>query len=193
MKVPDHRDVPQKLFDTGLYDLKSHDGQGAFVDAVVSTLHTIDEAWCHLRKKPGQTAIHGHAEDAALYLFPDGTAQAVDFIGGAAGPNPKPGWGVDSHIYKHTDGLDPKTHGTGTAPAPQPPPPSYGYPDENTAGKDFQRRAKQAYTDAGRKFPDPNDEDQFRHFMRYGYSSHEMPEQKAADKHIAELRKDLGV
>lgn len=76
---------------------------------------------------------------------------------------------------------------------PTPPIPSYPYPDENTAGKDFQRRVKQAYTDAGRLFPDPNDQDAFRHFMRFGYSSHEMPEQKAADKHIAELRKDLGL
>lgn len=76
---------------------------------------------------------------------------------------------------------------------PPPPPPRFPYPDENTAGKAFQARIKQAYKDAGRAFPDPNDEDAFRHFIRFGYSSHEMDAQKAADKHIAELRAQLGV
>ena len=43
------------------------------------------------------------------------------------------------------------------------------------------------------EFPDPADEDAFRHFMRYGYSCRYMPEPEAADKHIAELRADLGL
>jgi hypothetical protein len=72
-------------------------------------------------------------------------------------------------------------------------PPTYGYPDENGAGKQFQARVKQAFTDAGRPFPDPNDQDAFRHFMRYGYSCRSMPEPEAADKHIAELRAQLGL
>jgi hypothetical protein len=194
MSVPDYRNVPYKLYMTGLFDLQKHEGQGAFVDAVVSTLHAIDANFGHLKKKPGQTQVHGHGEDATLYKFNDGTAQVVDFIGGAGGPNPQPGWGVDSSgpIYKHSDWLNPTEHVAASTPPPVVPP-SYPYPDENTAGKDFQRRVKQAYTDAGRAFPDPNDQDAFRHFQRFGYSSHEMPEQQAADKHIAELRKDLGV
>jgi hypothetical protein len=73
------------------------------------------------------------------------------------------------------------------------PPLAYPYPDENTAGKAFQERVRKAYSDAGRAFPDPNDPEAFRHFMRYGYSCHEMPEPEAADKHIAELRAQLGV
>jgi len=69
----------------------------------------------------------------------------------------------------------------------------YPYPDEPTTGQAYQDRVKATYTEAGRAFPDPQDEDAFRHFMRYGYSCHEMPEPDAADKHIAELRSDLGL
>jgi len=71
--------------------------------------------------------------------------------------------------------------------------PVFPYPDENTVGKMFQQRVKQAFTDAGRPFPDPNDQDAFRHFMRFGYSARGMDAQQAADKHITELRKDLGL
>lgn len=81
----------------------------------------------------------------------------------------------------------------GVPPAPVPQPPSFPYPDENTVGKAFQARVKQAYNDAGRAFPDPNDQDAFRHFMRFGFSARGMEAQAAADKHIAELRKDLGL
>jgi len=69
----------------------------------------------------------------------------------------------------------------------------YPYPDEPTTGKAYQNRVKATYTEAGRAFPDPADEDAFRHFMRYGYSCRYMPEPEAADKHIAELRVDLGL
>ena len=196
MPVPDMRHVPQKLFDTGLFDLRTHEGQGAYVDAVVSVLHGLDERWGHLKKKPGQTAVHGHGEDAALYLSDEpGQSQAVDFVGGAGGPNPRPAWQVDQPRYSESDWFDPTEHGTKTPPPPPPPPPvpQFPYPDENTAGKAFQDRVKQAFRDAGRKFPDPNDADAFRLFIRFGYSSHEMPAQQAADKHVTELRAALGV
>jgi hypothetical protein len=122
MSVPDYRHVPQKLYDTGLFDLKSHDGQGAFVDAVLSALHALDENWRHLKKKKGQTAVHGHAEDAALYLLPNDQAIAVDFIGGAGGPNPRPAWTVQSgHVYKHSDAMNPSEHGVTVAPPPPAP------------------------------------------------------------------------
>lgn len=125
MAVPDFRSVPQKLFATGLYDLKSDDGQGAFVDAVVSTLHGLDERFGHLRKKPGQSQVHGHGEDAALYLSDTpGQSQAVDFIGGAGGPNPQPGWIVDSPRYSASDWIDPFDHGEQVPPPPRIP--SYG-------------------------------------------------------------------
>ena len=69
----------------------------------------------------------------------------------------------------------------------------YPYPDEPTTGKAYQSRVKATYTEAKRAFPDPNDPDAFRHFMRYGYSTRYMPEPEASDKHIAELRADLGL
>ena len=193
MSIPDFRHVPRKLFDTGLFDLKTDEGQGAFVDACISTLHGLDENFGHLKKKPGQTQVHGHGEDATLYKFDDGTAQAVDFVGGANGPNPQPSWGVDSGgpIYKHSDWLAPTQH---VAATPEPKPiTSFPYPDENSSGRAFLARIKQAYADARRTFPDPNDNDAFRHFVRYGYSAHEMPELEAADRHVKELRAQLGV
>lgn len=68
---------------------------------------------------------------------------------------------------------------------------AFEYPDENTAGKAYQARVRREYEAVDRRFPDPDDEDQFRHFMRYGFSSGRMPEGEAANKHIAELRADL--
>ena len=132
MSVPNCSGEVRKLFDTALFNLKTEHGQGAFVDACVSMLNGLDPNWGHLIKKPGQTDLHDHAEDAALYKLPDGKARAVDFIGGAGGPNPQPGWMVDSNTpYTHEDWFDPQEHGIheGTSPAPQPQPqprmPSY--------------------------------------------------------------------
>src|SRR5687768_13623253 len=122
MSVPDHRHVRKKLYDTLLFNLKSHDGHAAFTDAVIATLNGIDPNWRHLKKRPGQTHVHRHAEDAALYLLPDNEARAVDFVAGAGGPNPQPGWIVGSHPYTHADAHDPDDHGIGTV-APAPPPP----------------------------------------------------------------------
>lgn len=137
-QVPNDFQIPQRLFATGLYDLKTHDGQAAFVDAVVSTLHAKNQNWRHLKKKPGQTQVHGHAEDAALFLLPDNKAIAVDFIGGAGGKNPQPGWIVGAHEYKHSDGHDPEDHGLGSAPPPPvvlpPQYPPYPFPETAVDG-----------------------------------------------------------
>ena len=129
--VPDRRDIPRKLFDTGLFDLTSEAGHGAFTDAVVACLHGSDERWGHLKKKSGQAHLHHHGEDSALYLSDiEGESQAVDFIGGAGGPNPQPGWIVDAPRYSAKDWVDPFDHRIGeTAPAPTPVEPyipSYG-------------------------------------------------------------------
>ena len=128
MSVPNHSHVPKQLYATGLYDLKTHDGHHAFVDATVATLNGLDPNWRHLKKSAGQTQLHRHAEDAALYLLPNNEARAVDFIAGAGGANPQPGWIVDAFPYKHSDAHDPDDHGLERA-APPPPPilrvPSY--------------------------------------------------------------------
>jgi hypothetical protein len=122
--LPNYSTEVAQLYATGLFDLTTHRGQGAFVDAALAMLHGKNPRWGHLRKKPGQTAVHGHGEDAALFLYADGRAQAVDFIGGAGGPNPRPGWIVDPEIrYKGDDWLNPTEHGTRAAavcpPVPQ--------------------------------------------------------------------------
>lgn len=137
MSVPDFRSVPQKLFATGLFDLKSHEGQAAFTDAVVSTLHGLDANFRHLKKKPSQTHVHRHGEDSVIYLLPDNTALAVDFIGGAGGPNPQPGWMVGTHVYTHADAHDPTDHGLEDAP----PPPRVTIPDYEALGGDAFGRA----------------------------------------------------
>lgn len=189
--VPNHLSVVEGVLATGQYDLKTHAGQAAFVDAVVLALHAHDPRWGHLIKRPGQTNIHGHGEDSALYKLPNSKAHAVDFIEGAGGPNPKVGWGPDpiAH-YKHSDWLDPADHDVVEEPPPASP--SFLYPDEGSVVRRFQDRVRAAYRAVDRSFPDPFDEDAFRHFARYGFSCSKMPEPEAANKHIAELRSELG-
>ena len=116
--VPNYRHVPEKLYATGLYDLTTHDGLDAFVDACVATLNGIDPNFKHLKKKASQTHRHRHGEDSVLYLLPNNRALAVDFTIGAGGPNPKPGWNVGDFVYTHADAHDPDDHGIGTAAPP---------------------------------------------------------------------------
>jgi hypothetical protein len=119
-------------------------------------------------------------------LTPEGAkCWVVDVIIGAGGPDPAPNW----NAYPDAESS------TGAHVVPGPPPVDtgkvYPYPDEPTTGRAYQDRVHDTYEEAKREFPDPADPDAFRHFMRYGYSCHEMPEPDAANKHIAELRVDL--
>jgi hypothetical protein len=99
----------------------------------------------------------------------------------------EPAWNeVPSEYWRPNN--PPLTEGV---PPPVDPATVYPYPDEPTTGRAYQDRVHDTYEEAGRDFPDPADPDAFRHFMRYGYSCHEMPEPDAANKHIAELRVDL--
>ena len=111
MSVPNGFDIAEAVYASGLYDLTTHDGQADFIDAVVADLHARDKRWGHLRKRPEQTNIHGHAEDAALYLSDTpGLSQAVDFIGGAGGPHPQIQWNVDLPRYSQSDWFAPQDH-----------------------------------------------------------------------------------
>ena len=206
MSVPNHRFIVEDLYDHGDYDLTSHEGQARFVDDAVVALHAHDQRWGFLKKTGSGAHIHGHSEDGALYLSDTpGQSQHVDFGVNFGRADARVGWQPDIPRYSRSDWYPPSEHpplDEPEQPKPEPPhvcppcppvPPTFPYPDENTHGKSFQQRVKQAYTDAGRLFPDPNDQDAFRHFMRYGYSARSMPESEAADKHIAELRAQLGL
>ena len=176
-----------------------------FIKICAARMHAIDPRF-GLNGKRGNPA---DLSDDAVNVIGEGPGrtpqgvpcQVIDVIGSAGSANAYPTWQPFSNPQDASGAwVQP-----GDAPAPEPEPepepphvcppvpPTFPYPDENTHGKNFQQRVKQAYTDAGRKFPDPNDQDAFRHFQRYGFSAHEMPESEAADKHIAELRAQLGV
>lgn len=76
---------------------------------------------------------------------------------------------------------------------PPPPVPLFPYPDEPTYWKAFQDAMRRIYAEAGRQFPDPNDADAFRRFSRCGYDCRGMDAMKAAEKHLKELRGELGL
>lgn len=135
MSVPNHLFIVERVYATGSYNLKTHAGQAAFVDAAVIALNQFDSNWAHLKKKPGQTNIHGHGEDSALYKLPNNTAWSVDFIGGAGGPSPVLRWGPDPvAYYTHADWLDPADHDGdndhGHQPHQPPPPVVKPYPGD---------------------------------------------------------------
>lgn len=191
MSVPNDFGVVSTLYASGDYDLTTHDGQADFVDAAVSALHAINPRWGHLKKKPGQTQIHGHAEDVALYKFPNGTAQAVDFIAGAGGPDPRPSWNPDSNgpIYTHADWLDPKAHDAPPVPpAPQYPP----YPPNES---DVDGAGVALFADFAQAGQPPNPQ-MFRFAFRVAYSwlTKEVPDLPASvAKHRKEWRALLGL
>ena len=163
-----------------------------FVRIVTSALHLKDDN-VGLNGKRGNPA--DLSDDALNILDPDGPGTTpdgdhcwvVDFIASAGAPNASITWNPIPDAEGSTGAwVQP---GLPSLPADV----TYPYPDEPTTGKAYQARVKECYTEAGRAFPDPADQDAFRHFMRYGYSCRYMPEPKAANKHIAELRADLGL
>lgn len=167
-----------------------------FIRILASNLHAIDARFGLNGKRGNPNDI---SDDAINYIgegpghdpLTGVPATVFDVIRGAGGPNPEPSW---DRIDQAGPGAWVKPMPVvGPPPPPPPPPVGFPYPDENTTVKAYQERVRKAYSDAGRTFPDPNDSDGFRHFVRYGYSCRTMPEPQAADKHIAELRKDLGV
>lgn len=116
----------------------------------------------------------------------------VDVIVAAGSPSAAPSWVI---VTNPSAPVAAAWVQPGAEPVPEPEPipaPSFPYPDEQTIVRAFQERVRLSYKAVNRPFPDPNDPDAFRHFARYGYSCHEMPEPQAAKKHIAELRADLG-
>ena len=115
-QVPNLFAVPVQVLGNG--SLATLDAQHKFVDDVVCALNRLDPNFGHLRKSPGQTNVHGHAEDSALYRT---TGTSVDFIGGSRGPNPTVVWIVDDPRYTAADWLEPHNCG-GTVPTLPPAP-----------------------------------------------------------------------
>ena len=127
MGVPHNFGVVQTVYATGLYDLTTHAGPAAFVEAAVGARHAHDPRWGHLRKQPAQTNIHGHAEDSALYLSDTpGQSWAVDFIVDAGDPAARPGWQPDpAPYYSRSDWFSPVDHDVQPPVPPSPALPPY--------------------------------------------------------------------
>ena len=201
-------DMAEHIHDVEGYNLgasSSRDYRNAFWARVIGCAYwghpvynpTPDRQW-HLKK-----ADEGRpqTDDVATSIpsrdhwdcIPGAGANGYSFSATSHGPLPASQLVYPPPMPDQSGVEEPEPEPPHVCPPCPPVPPTFPYPDENTHGKSFQQRVKQAYTDAHRPFPDPNDQDAFRHFMRYGYSCHEMPEPDAANKHIAELRAQLGV
>ncbi len=197
MSCPEYKIEVQLIADANPEAFKNaHSGNAQtedFIRIVAHELHALDPR-VGLNGKRGNP--NDLSDDCLNVLDPDdgpGTTPdgdkcwVVDVIASAGAPNASVTWNPFP---------DPESSmGAWVEPGPPPAGPDevYPYPDEPTTGKAYQTRVKETYTEAKRAFPDPADEDAFRHFMRYGYSCRYMPEPEAADKHIAELRADLGL
>jgi hypothetical protein len=151
---------------------------------------TPDTRW-HCKDPDGPSGGRPASDDVGV-IMP--SRKAYDFILGAGGSN------YSFHVDE-IGVLDPaqyvfvpaKPAGNGSIVPPVIPPAAQGYPypDENTYGKEYERRVGETYKKHGRSFPDPNDPAAYRHFSRYGYSSRGMPAQAAIEKHIKELDDEL--
>jgi hypothetical protein len=127
MSVPNHKHIVQGIYNKGTYNLRNKHDRDRFVDDAVYALHSVDRRWGFLKKKPGQTQVHGHSEDGAVYLSdePGRSCYHVDFGGGFGGDNPSIAWSVDRDpLYSKADWLDPKDHDAREEPKPAPPPPA---------------------------------------------------------------------
>lgn len=192
-------EMAERIHDTEGHNLGSHstrDTRNAFWMRVIGCAHfghpfynpAPDASW-HVKDAGGgrpmsdDTAVHLPSREA-WDCIPGAGADGYRFEADAIGVLP-----AVQHVYAPT-----RPSGSGPAPKPEPPKPSVSYPDEATFWKLFQVRMQQAYKDAGRTFPDPHDADAFRRFSRCGFDIGQgMEPQRAADKHISELRQELGV
>lgn len=122
--------------------------------------------------------------------------EIVDIVGGAeGGPNSEPvlTWGdvTQKTIDQGEKGGWKAGSVNGQNPVPTPVT-EFNYLNESTDGAAYEKRVKAAYNAVHRKFPDENDSSAFRHFLRLGFTHRHMPIKEAMDKHINELRAELG-
>lgn len=160
-----------------------------------------------LSKVPPEANVDGWAEDSICCNANEADLlNVLDLVNGAGAPgaNIPPRYAVDDLKPRrpHNKWTKPKALTAdeldylldGAEPEPLPPQtlPGFPYPDESTFWKAFQDRVKAAYNSVQRPFPDPNDSDAFRRFSRCGYDCRTQEPQAMADKHIQELRQELG-
>jgi hypothetical protein len=98
--VPNRFDLVQAVFNRGGHDLKTKDGCGRYTEACAAALYAVDPRFGHLKKRPGQNQVNGHAVDAVLFKA---TGQAVDIISDSESDQAKPAWGVDIPRYTAAD------------------------------------------------------------------------------------------
>jgi len=78
------------VYNTGHFDLGTHNGCGTFVEACLEALMTQDSAlWGHILKTPGQNQYNGHAVDALMLLAGEGNG-IFDIIQSSVSPEAKP-------------------------------------------------------------------------------------------------------
>lgn len=200
-------EYPQEFADAHTGNSHTED----FIRRVAARCHAIDSRFGLNGKRGNPNDL---SDDALNFVGEGGgttpqgmPCSVIDVIAGAPVPGSglpntgRPAWQVFSTPPDANGAwvLPDAEEGGGEIPGPEPPhvcppvPPTFPYPDEQTAGRAYQARVKAAYAEAGRQYPDPNDPDGFFWSQRYGHSSALMPEPEAAKKHIAELRKALGL
>jgi hypothetical protein len=178
----------------------------AFAKRVAWTLHQMDSriGLCGQRGDPnvlGDDSLVYRGE-GAQWDPTDGNrpVAVIDFIVGAGGDNPQPGWGTFPN-FPHAaawvkplpvgDGwVTPKPPAVKPCPDPKAHEPVPPYPDENTFWRAYELAVVGAYAAKGREI----DSQSFRWFTRVAYDlvAKRMPPDEAAAAHLAELKRALG-
>lgn len=93
-QIPDYAAEARAL--ASEFDLTTHVGTCAYVDAVARKLYTQDSNFGHLHKRPGQngcdSVLGRHAVDAVLYRS---VGKTVDLVADGGGPDARPQWLVN--------------------------------------------------------------------------------------------------
>lgn len=95
------QEIIQVVYNTGLYNLTTHDGCGQFTEACCTALHEQhSSSWGHVRKQGAQEQYNGHAIDAVMLLnsMPDCDRAIYDIIVQSQAPDAHPGFNFASPV-----------------------------------------------------------------------------------------------
>ena len=91
----DPQGIIAEVYQTGQFNLATHDGCGLFTEECCKQLHNRNnQMWGHIKKNPGQNQYNGHAVDALMLLAGEGNG-IWDIIHDSVSPNATP-----QYIYK---------------------------------------------------------------------------------------------